>query len=532
MTANPSQADGLEACTTAQIGLTTAVGETPIHFYKEPETCPDASKLGTLEVKTPLLGQNDEDGNVLQTDPERQRRSPGPCTAPSTWPSPSTTPSTRCSRSTSSIDDPSPGTIAKFAGRGQRRPPDRPADHPVQRKPPAAVRRRRPCTSSAAPGRSLITPPTCGTHTTTSTLTPWSSPEGADAHPSDSFQTTAAPGGGPAPPQRPRPPTPPPSAPAPLTPQARRLLPLRLEALPQRRLPRLTGIDTLLPPGLIGKLAGVGQCSEAQIAQAAASSKPEEGVLEQAQPLLPGLLAARHRQRRRRRRPDPLHTQGTAYLAGPYKGAPLSLAIITPAIAGPFDLGAVVGQRRPLRRPRDRPDPRRLRSPPDDPRRHPARPPLDRGRRSTAPTSPSTRPTATRWRSPASATSASAPLAPLTSRFQVGGCRGSALQAQALPEAQRRDQARLPPEADRRPHTPSPAKPTSPAPRSSCPSAAFLDQAHISTICTRVQFAADTCPAGSIYGKATATTPAARLRRSGPVYLRSSTTSCPTSWSN
>ena len=34
--------------------------------------------------------------------------------------------------------------------------------------------------------------------------------------------------------------------------------------------------------------------------------------------------------------------QGKAYLAGPYKNAPLSLAIITPAIAGPFDLGTVV----------------------------------------------------------------------------------------------------------------------------------------------------------------------------------------------
>jgi hypothetical protein len=38
----------------------------------------------------------------------------------------------------------------------------------------------------------------------------------------------------------------------------------------------------------------------------------------------------------------PFYAQGTAYLAGPYKGAPLSMAVITPAIAGPFDLGTVV----------------------------------------------------------------------------------------------------------------------------------------------------------------------------------------------
>ena len=39
---------------------------------------------------------------------------------------------------------------------------------------------------------------------------------------------------------------------------------------------------------------------------------------------------------------NPFYTNGTAYLAGPYKGAPLSMAVITPAIAGPFDLGVVV----------------------------------------------------------------------------------------------------------------------------------------------------------------------------------------------
>jgi hypothetical protein len=39
---------------------------------------------------------------------------------------------------------------------------------------------------------------------------------------------------------------------------------------------------------------------------------------------------------------SPFHAGGHAYLAGPYKGAPFSLAIITPAVAGPFDLGAVL----------------------------------------------------------------------------------------------------------------------------------------------------------------------------------------------
>ena len=40
--------------------------------------------------------------------------------------------------------------------------------------------------------------------------------------------------------------------------------------------------------------------------------------------------------------PGPNYFGGKVYLAGPYKGAPLSLAIIAPGLAGPFDLGNVV----------------------------------------------------------------------------------------------------------------------------------------------------------------------------------------------
>jgi hypothetical protein len=54
------------------------------------------------------------------------------------------------------------------------------------------------------------------------------------------------------------------------------------------------------------------------------------------------------------------------------------------------------------------------------------------------------------------------------------------------------------------------------------PHSEFLDQAHIRTVCTRVQFAAGACPAGSIYGRATAVTPLLDHPLEGPVYLRSS----------
>jgi hypothetical protein len=59
------------------------------------------------------------------------------------------------------------------------------------------------------------------------------------------------------------------------------------------------------------------------------------------------------------------------------------------------------------------------------------------------------------------------------------------------------------------------------------PHSEFLDQAHIKTVCTRVQFAAKACPAGSVYGYATAKTPLFDQPLSGPVYLRSSSHQLP-----
>jgi hypothetical protein len=59
------------------------------------------------------------------------------------------------------------------------------------------------------------------------------------------------------------------------------------------------------------------------------------------------------------------------------------------------------------------------------------------------------------------------------------------------------------------------------------PHSEFLENAHIKTICTRVQFAANNCPAGAIYGRARAVTPLLDKPLEGPVYLRSSSHELP-----
>jgi hypothetical protein len=59
------------------------------------------------------------------------------------------------------------------------------------------------------------------------------------------------------------------------------------------------------------------------------------------------------------------------------------------------------------------------------------------------------------------------------------------------------------------------------------PHSEFIDQAHFRTICTRVQFAANQCPAGSVYGHITATSPLVDYPLEGPIYLRSSSHKLP-----
>jgi hypothetical protein len=59
------------------------------------------------------------------------------------------------------------------------------------------------------------------------------------------------------------------------------------------------------------------------------------------------------------------------------------------------------------------------------------------------------------------------------------------------------------------------------------PHSAFLEQSHIRTVCTRVQFAVDACPKGSIYGSARAVSPLLDQPLEGPVYLRSSSNKLP-----
>ena len=99
-----------------------------------------------------------------------------------------------------------------------------------------------------------------------------------------------------------------------------------------------SGFSVTLPGGLLAKLAGVQLCTSAEIAHAASST----GAQEKAHPSCPAGSQVGRVEVGSGPGPDSEFLPGKVYLTGPYKGAPYGLAVIVPALAGPYDLGTVV----------------------------------------------------------------------------------------------------------------------------------------------------------------------------------------------
>jgi hypothetical protein len=517
MTVNPSQASGRDVCTTQQIGLLPAGEEGGIHFDKTPNSCPDAAKLGTVEVTTPLLVRRDQD-TKLELDPQSGQPIPRALHGALYLAKPFQNPFGSLLAIYLTVEDPISGTFAKLAGEIRPDPNTGQLTTVFKDNPQLPIEDIALHLFGGARG-SLITPPLCGPHTATSELVPWSAPETPDATPTSSFQTTSAPGGGACPTSPGAVPNAPAFSAGTLDPKAGAYSPFVLKVAREDGSQRLAGIDTTLPSGLTGKLAGIPACSEAQIAGARARSHPEEGRLERESPSCPADTEVGSVVVGAGAGPTPYYTQGHVYLAGPYKGAPLSLAAIVPAVAGPFDLGTVVTRVALNVEPESArihavsdPLPQILEGIPLDVRSVALK--MDRPSFILNPTSCD----------PMAITGlATTPLgsAALTAPFQVGGCSSLAFEPKLSLElkgsVKRSSHPRLLASLKAKPGEANVARAQVKLPR-----AVFLDQSHIRTVCTRVQFAADACPPGSIYGKASATTPLLGYPLSGPVYLRSS----------
>jgi hypothetical protein len=283
MTVSASAADGLDGCSDTQIRL---------HSDAEP-TCPPASKIGDIAVDTPLLADPLAGSIYLGTQTKSQLlrlflvlKGRG-------------------------LLIKIPGKVDPDAVTGQ-------LTATFENNPQLPFSRFH-LHFKGGPRAPLATPATCGTMTATSSLTSWASD--IPATPSDAFKIdcrgttgfsptfragTGNPAGG-----------------------AFSEFTLRFGRQDGEQL--LGSIDATLPPGLLATVADVSLCAEEQIRLETCPEASKIGTTQVAAGVGSSPLWVPQADK-----------PGTAvYLTGPYKGAPLGLAIVVPAQAGPFDLGTV-----------------------------------------------------------------------------------------------------------------------------------------------------------------------------------------------
>ncbi|HEY7961100.1 MAG TPA: hypothetical protein VID29_04175, partial [Solirubrobacteraceae bacterium] len=281
---NPSAADGLQACSPAQIGLENSA---------EP-SCPDASKVGAVEIHTPLLADPLE-GSVYLA---QQNSNPFG--------------SLLAIYVTAEAD----GALLKLAGHITADPSTGQLTATFDNNPQLPFSELK-LNFFGGPRAALATPESCGTFTTSSDLMPWSAPEsGLDATPFDSFTIGSGCVGGFAPS----------FAAGTSNNQAGGFSPLSVTFSRSDQDQGLGAVTVKTPPGLLGVLKSVPLCGEPQASQGTCGQESLIGHT------TVGAGAGS----------DPFYLGGQVFLTGPYKGAPFGLSIVVPAIAGPFNLGNVV----------------------------------------------------------------------------------------------------------------------------------------------------------------------------------------------
>ncbi|HEY1687893.1 MAG TPA: hypothetical protein VGF95_03410, partial [Solirubrobacteraceae bacterium] len=306
---NPSQANGLEACSEAQVGyLGEGALPNPTRFDEAPVTCPDASKLGAAEVSTPLLEEPLQGTVYLAAQEENPFHS--------------------LIALYLVIESKRFGVTLKLPGKVETNPETGQVTAVFDYVPQQPVEDLTLHFRGGGGRSEFATPEVCGTYTTTGSWTPWSAPEsGSPAQTEDSFTVSS----GCAATAAARPFSPGFEA-GTTTPSAGSYSPLVIKLSRQDGEQELTHLNLTLPEGLLGKLAGVERCSDAAITAAAGMTGREELAhpsCSEASLLGSVDVAAGVGG-------EPLHVSGTVYLAGPYEGGPYSVVVITPAVAGPF----------------------------------------------------------------------------------------------------------------------------------------------------------------------------------------------------
>jgi hypothetical protein len=496
---NPSAANGLQACSDKQFGKGT----------RNPISCPAASVIGTVAVDTPPLPDGSLNGSVylgqqLSRDPASGQEYRIFVDAKS---------------DRYAIDARLIGNVSANPQTGQLTTTF--AENPQV--PFSSFRLK----FNDGPKAPLTSPPTCGPNQTTSQMTPWSGNPAAT--PGGSFALSGAPGGGPCAKTLAARPFKPGFGAHTTNPKGGAYTQFVLNATRADGNQELKGVDVELPPGLTAKLAGVRYCPPATLAAAAANS----GAAEAADPSCPNSSLVGSASVTAGSGPNPLHITGKAFLTGRYRGAPLSLAVITPAAAGPFDLGAVVVRVALFVDPATAqvhavsdPIPHVFGGALLDIRSISVK--LDRDKFALNPTNCSAMAVGGNLRGgganpldPAAFSSF-----PVSVPFKVNGCENldfkPKLYMRTFGGTRRAKSPKLRAVLVARDGDANIGRAAV-----TLPKPLILEQSSLANVCTRVQFAANNCPKDSVYGYATAETPLLDGPLQGPVYLRSSNNELP-----
>jgi hypothetical protein len=334
MTVNASSANGLQACSLEQVGVSAA----GVPNAAEP-TCPDASKIGTVELETPALASEvcKEATKNLAECPGEAEREKAPLEGSIYLAKQGENPFNSLLAIYIVINDARTGVLVKLAGKVEADPNNGQLTAVVDNNPqfPFSELRTHFFAGNTA---SLATPETCGSYAVSSELTPWSAPQsGPAATISSSFAVSQGADGG-ACTNR--------FAPTFTTgsssTQAGAFSAFSTSFSRTDSDQNLAGISVTTPPGLLGVLKSVTQCPEPQASQG--NCGPDSLIGESTVAVGTG--------------PTPYWvTGGKVYLTGTYNNGPFGLSIVTPTVAGPFTLTGNGGPGREIVRASIRVDP-------------------------------------------------------------------------------------------------------------------------------------------------------------------------------
>lgn len=502
---NPSLANGLEACTDAQFKKGT----------DDPVECPSASRIGSVEVETRALDQ-DLEGDVYVAQPLNQEPTSG-----------------EQFRVFIHAFNDRYGVNVRLIGNVFPNLDTGQLTVVVPNNPQAPFNSFKVHIDGGDRG-ALTTPDTCGPHTTTARFTPWSRPnEEVPPATNPQFSLDRAGYGGPCPETLADRRFAPFFAASPQGHQAGAFVPFALDLFRDDGDQEVKGINIKLPPGMVASLRGVEYCPESGIAAAESRTGKEE----QSSASCPDSSLVGTAHIAAGSGGNPFQTTGNAYLAGPYKGAPVSLVFITPGVAGPFDLGNVVVRAALYLNPEtvrvqavSDPIPNVFGGVKLDIRA--IRVSLDRPKFTLNPTT-------CRETFQIMSTVFGGGANPdnslawkdnnVNDPYQGRGCRKLGFKPKfyarifgGKAQTRRAANPRFRAIYDARNGDANLRRAAFILPR-----ATILDQSHIRTICTRVQLAADNCPKAAIYGSAVASSPLLDEPLRGPVYLTSSDNELP-----